>query len=137
MRQRNLPSRILQNVGKSSLQYARGASAKTSSMVTQFFTAATVFYTDQFHFFVADEVEENTNRVRTSANAGDDGRWQLAFHFQNLPPAFFSGNLVEVAHHRRIRMRSQHAAEQIVRGRHIGDSIAHRFIDRVFQRAGS
>ena len=42
---------------------------------------------------------------------------------------------MEVAHHRRIGMRAQHAAQQVVRGANVGHPVAHGFVDGVLQRA--
>ena len=44
---------------------------------------------------------------------------------------------MKIPHHRRIRMRPQHAAQQIMRGPHVRDPVAHRLVDRIFQRARS
>ena len=60
---------------------------------------------------------------------------KLAFRLQNLRPGFASDHFVEVAHHRRIGMRAQHAAQQIMRGADIGDPVAHGLVDGVFQGA--
>ena len=58
-----------------------------------------------------------------------------AFSLKNLRPSLAASDFVKVAHHGGIRMRSQHAAQQVVRGAHIGDPVAHGFVDRVFQGA--
>ena len=60
---------------------------------------------------------------------------KLAFGFPNLRPRLPSDDAMKIAHHGRIRMRSQHAAQQIMRGADIGDPVAHGFIDGVFQGA--
>ena len=64
---------------------------------------------------------------------------QLALSLQNLRPRLAADHSMKIAHHRRIRMRAQHAAQQVVRGAHVGHPVAHGFVDRVFQcaRAGS
>ena len=43
----------------------------------------------------------------------------------------FAGDAMEVAHHGGVRMRAEHAAQQVVRGAHIGDPVAHGFVDGV------
>ena len=44
---------------------------------------------------------------------------------------------MEIAHHHRVRVRAQRGAEQIVSVGDIGDPIAHRFADGVFERAAA
>ena len=53
--------------------------------------------------------------VRSSANAGDDSVRKFAFGLANLRAGFASDDPMKIAHHGRIGMRSQHAAEQVVR----------------------
>ena len=55
---------------------------------------------------------------------------------QNLA-RFVSDHAMEVAHHGRIGMRAERRAQQIVRGRDVGDPIAHGLADGVFQRAAA
>ena len=57
------------------------------------------------------------------------------FGLQDLLAGFLADDAMEVAHHRRVRMRSQHAAQQVVRGADVGDPVAHGFVDGVLQRA--
>ena len=64
-------------------------------------------------------------------------RGQPFFGFQNLRARFAADHRLEIAHHRGIRMRSQNRAQQIVRSAHIGDPIAHGFVDGVLQRAAA
>src|SRR5260370_24236537 len=42
---------------------------------------------------------------------------------------------MKVADHGRIRMRSEHTAEQVMRRSHVGHPVAHGFVDSVFERA--
>ena len=135
MRNRDLSGGILQHVGIGSLQHARRAAAKTRRMFAQLVAAPSGFDADELHFFVLDEVIENADGIRSAADAGDDGSGQFAFGFENLRAGFASDDFVEVAHHGRIRMRAQHAAQQIMRGANVGDPVAHGFVDGVFQRA--
>ena len=42
---------------------------------------------------------------------------------------------LELAHHHRVRVRAEHRAEDVVRGRDVGDPVAQRLVDRVLERA--
>src|ERR1035438_1239524 len=137
MCQRDLAGLVLQHIRKSSLQNARRSAAEARRMLAQRFAAASSLYADQLYFLVLDEVVEDANRVRPSADAGDDGFRQFAFGFENLDASFASNDAVEVAHHGRIGMRSKHAAQQVMRGADVGDPVPHGFVDGVFQGARS
>ena len=53
---------------------------------------------------------------------------------QYCRPRFLADHQMKIAHHHRIRMRSVSRAEDIMGGADVGHPIAHRFIDRFFQR---
>src|SRR5262249_9595868 len=131
----NLSGLVLQNVGISSLQYSWQSAMKSSRMFAQLFSATTGFATDQLDLLLADELVKNSNRVRSTAYAGYDRRRQLAFGFHDLCPRLAANYGVKVAHHGRIRMCPQDTPQQIMRGPHVGDPVAHRLVDRVLQRA--
>ena len=135
MRQCDLAGFVLQHVRVSSLQHAGRAAAETGGVIAQFFAAPSGFDADQFDFLVLDELVENSDGVRAAADAGDDRVGQFAFGFQNLRAGFASDDAVKIAHHGGIRMRAQHAAEQVMRGADVGDPVAHGFVDGVFERA--
>ena len=50
---------------------------------------------------------------------------------------FVADDAMEVAHHGRIRVRAEDAAEQIVRRADVGHPVAHGFVDGVFEGAGA
>src|SRR5882724_4069298 len=106
MRIRDLTGIVLQNVGKRSLQHARGAAAKTCSMFAQQFAAAAGFHADEFYPFVFYEVVKNTDGVRSATDTGDDRCRQPAFSLQNLGTSFASDDYLKITHHSGIRMRA-------------------------------
>ena len=57
-----------------------------------------------------------------------------AFLLQDLATNLFAGDAVKIAHHGGIGMRAEHAAQQVVRGAHVRDPVAHGFVDGVLQR---
>src|SRR5450631_300089 len=135
VRGRDLTRSVLQDVRISSLQNARRTAAETSRVLAQSFAESAGFHSDEFDFFVFEEVVENADGIRSSADAGDDGVGKFAFGFADLDACFASDDAMEVAHHGRIRMRAEHAAEQIVCRAHVGDPVAHGFVDGVFEGA--
>src|SRR5215468_9071820 len=112
----DLTAAILQYVGVGSLQNAGRPAAKPCRMLAQFIPSPTGLYADQSYLLVLDEVIENADRIRPTPNTSNDGRRELALGFQNLRPRLTPNHTMKVAHHRRIRMGSQHAAQQVVRG---------------------
>src|SRR5208282_6525018 len=90
---------------------------------------------DEFDFLVFEKVIEDADGVRPSANAGDDGVGKFTFGLADLGAGFASNDAMKVAHHGRIRMRSKHAAKQVMGGANVGDPVAHGFVDRVFESA--
>ena len=78
---------------------------------------------------------EQSDRIRAAAYACDQQIGQPLFRFQNLRARFDADHAMKIAHHHRIRMRAQHRAKQVMRRAYVGDPVAHRFIDRVLQRA--
>ena len=106
-------------------------------MIAQALAPAPGFHADQLDFLVLDELVKDADGIRSAADAGDDRLGKLAFGLKNLLSRFAPGDLVKVAHHGGIRMRSQHAAQQVMRGAHVGHPVAHGFVDRVLQGAGT
>ena len=104
-------------------------------MFAQGFAASAGFDADQFDFLVLDEIVKDPDGIRSPAHTSDDRFGKLAFGLENLCPRFLPDHAVEVAHHGRIRMRPQYAAEQVVRGADVRDPVTHGLVDGVFQGA--
>ena len=68
------------------------------------------------------------------ADAGHDRRRQPRLLGEDLRFDFLPDDALKVAHHGRIRMRAEHAAQQIVCGAHIRHPVAHGFVDGVLER---
>src|ERR1019366_5058137 len=81
---------VLQHVGIRSLQNARRAAAETGRVLAERFAPAAGFDSDEFDFLVFEEVVENADRVRSSADTGDDGVGKFAFGFADLDAGFAS-----------------------------------------------
>ena len=104
-------------------------------MLAEGVAAASGFDADELDAGVVEEGVEDADGVGASADAGDDGGGKFGFGFQNLLARLFADDAVEVAHHGGIRMRAQHAAQQVMRGANVGDPVAHGLVDGVFQGA--
>ena len=117
---------ILQDISQRSLQYA-GTSAvgrKARGMASKFGSGAAGFDADQAHGLVLLESAEDADRVRSSADTGDDRRGKLSRLLDHLPPGFGANHRLEVAHHARIGIGAESAAEQVISVADIGDPIA-------------
>ena len=58
-----------------------------------------------------------------------------AGELEELRARLASDHRLELAHHQRIGMRTEHGAQQVVGVRDVGDPVAHRLVDGVLQRA--
>src|SRR3954451_3143427 len=103
--------RILQDIRESPLQHSRQAAAKARSVIAQFIAATAGLNPNQLDALVLDEFMENSNRVGSTAYAGDDRRRQLAFSLQDLCSRFTANHRVKIAHHGGIRMSTQNTAQ--------------------------
>src|SRR5271167_3658725 len=113
---RDLSRYVLQNKGVSPLQHARSASlsAEPRGMLSKRVSASASFHANELHVAIADELVERPDSVGTPANTSDYGGRQLPFRLQNLLTRLLPDDAVEVAHHGGIRMRAQHAAQQVM-----------------------
>ena len=99
--------------------------------------AAAGFDADEFDVLVGDVLVEGTDGVRPAADAGDDRVGQTAFVLEDLTFRFARDDAVEVADHRRIRVRAECGAEDVEGIADIGDPVAHGFVDGVLERGGA
>ncbi|EKD60025.1 MAG: hypothetical protein ACD_54C00985G0001 [uncultured bacterium] len=92
---------------------------------------------DDVHRRIIEERVEQPHRVRATADRRNHriGQTTLAFLFGQLPAHFLADDALEIAHHRRVRMRPRHRADAIEGVAHVGHPIAQRIVHRVFQRA--
>ncbi len=127
--------RALQNAGARAGETLRGAEAR--GVFAEFFAAAAGFDADHFYVGVSQERVEEADRVGAAADAGIEMRGQTLFGGENLLARFAADDGLKIADHRRIRMRAENRAEQIVRGANVGDPVAHRFVDGVFERVAA
>ena len=90
---------------------------------------------DQPDARVVEERVEDADRVRPAPDARRDRVGQPPGALLHLLTGLQPDHPVEVAHHRRERVRARDRAEQVVGGGDVGDPVAQRLVDRVLQRA--
>ncbi len=64
-------------------------------------------------------------------------RRQALFRGKDLLAGLAADYCLKITHHRGIRMRAKNGTEQIVRVANIGDPVAHRFVNGIFERAAA
>src|SRR6266478_731316 len=95
-------------------------------------TATSSFDADHLYIRVAKELMEKADGVRTAADASKKMRGQALFRGEDLFAGFAADDGLKIADHRRVRMRAQNGAEEIVGAADVGDPVAHGFVDGVF-----
>ena len=83
---------------------------------------------------LADEPTEQPDRVRPTANAGDDEVGQPTLCASDLRRCLVTDHALEVAHDRGIRVRTHRRAEDVVRVGDVGDPVTHGLVDGVLER---
>src|SRR3954469_23854229 len=108
MSERDLPGLILENVRERPLQNSRATAleAEARGVLAELRASSTGFHADKLHLLLRNELVEHSDSVRASTDAGDDSRGKLAFCSFDLLLGFPRDDAVEIAYHRRIRMRS-------------------------------
>ena len=76
---------------------------------------------------------EQPHRVRAAPDAGDAGIGQAPLPLHHLGPGLAADDGVEVPHHHRVRMRTRHRADDVVRVVDVAHPVAHRLVERVLQ----
>ncbi len=94
-------------------------------------------HADQLDLLVAHERDEDADRVRAAADAGDHARGQPAEPLEDLGARLVADHALEVAHQRRERRGPDGGADHVVRVADVGDPVADRGRDRLLERAGA
>src|SRR5207245_4511239 len=68
-------------------------------------------------------------------DAGDDGVGKPAFRTDDLLGDLFADDLLQLAHHHGVRVRSRRAADAVIGGAHVRDPIADRLVHGILERA--
>ena len=78
---------------------------------------------------------EDAHGIRAAADAGDDSIGLACRLLLHLHQALFADHRLEVAHHHRVGMRTGHGADDVEGALDVGHPVAHRFVERVLERA--
>ena len=91
------------------------------------------FETDEAHRRIVDEGMEDTDGVRSAADAGRHRIGQPAGLLLHLDPRLHADDALEVAHHDGERVRPGRGAEAVVGVVRVGDPVAEGFVDGVLE----
>src|SRR5512142_3317577 len=94
-------------------------------------------HADQFDPFILHERAKDTDRIRSSADAGDDSVGEPSRFRQHLFTSLAADYGLELSHHGWVWMGTERRAEQIMSTNDVGYPVADGLIDRVLQRLGS
>src|SRR5204862_3475780 len=86
---------------------------------------------------IIDEGAEDPYGVRSATDARDHNVREGAEPRKALLARLSADDRLEVAHHRRIRVRTDRGTEEVIRGAHIRDPVADRLVDRVLEGLAS
>ncbi|MDR8822196.1 hypothetical protein FEQ05_05940 [Burkholderia pseudomultivorans] len=119
------------------MQHARAAGDQRRRVMAGVEAVAGRFDADQLHRCIVDIRIEDAHRVRAAADARNHRIGLPAREFGHLHLALVADHALEVAHHHRVRVRvrARDRADDVERVLDVGDPVAHRFVQRVLQRA--
>src|ERR1700736_2837720 len=95
---------------------------------------ATGFDADHSDMSILKKGMKQADGVPAPADARDEQIRKPFFAFENLAARLNADNALKIAHHHRVWVRAQNRAQYIMSGPHVGDPIAHRFVDRFLER---
>src|SRR6267143_4560900 len=134
MGQFDLPFLVREKKSFGALQHAEAPGLETRGMLTATNSFAASFNADHPHISILEKGMEQADGVAAAADARDEQVRQALFAFENLAARFNADDALKIAYHHRVRVRAQHGAQYIMCGAHVRDPIAHRFVDRFFER---
>jgi hypothetical protein len=127
---------VLEQIAEAAVKHAGRTGAQGRAVVAGLDPPARRLDPDQLDV-VVQEGGEDPDRVGSAAHTGDHGPRQPSDPLQELLPRLAADHRLEVAHHAGIGIGTDHGADDVVRGGHVGDPVAQRLIGRVLQRAGA
>lgn len=133
----HLPVVVLQQVGPGAVEDTRLAQQQRRCVVAGGARpVAGGLHADE-PYGVVHEGAPDAQRVAAGADAGHDGVGELAGGVQELGPGLLPDHRLEPLHHGRIGVRADGRAQQVVGGVGLGDPVADRFVDGVFEGCGA
>ncbi len=130
---------VLQHVGVSALEDAGARTGETlvGGQACGVFakTLAAAARLDAHHFYVRvlEKFVEEADRVGAATDAGVKMGGQALFGGENLRASFAADDGLKIADHRRVGMRAENGAEEVMGIADVGDPVAHGFVDCIFE----
>ena len=134
MRLDDLAVVVAQHVGAVAVQHAGAARGQRCGVVPGRDALARRFGADDAHVAVVEERMEDADRVAAAADAGGDRVRKAAVFGQHLRARLAADDGVEVADHARVRIGAGDGADDVERVLHVGDPVAHRFVQGILER---
>ena len=127
----------LQQEGTVAVQHARYTAVEAGRVFAGFDAVAGRFHTNDLYVFVIEEGVEQADGVGATADAGDQAVRQATFLGEHLVTGFLADHGLEVADHRRVRVRAGHGADHVEGGVDVGHPVTQGFVHRIFQGAST
>src|ERR1019366_10221825 len=137
MRLGDLAEFVLQRHRPRAVQNAKRPAAEARCVLAEGWTAPSRFNADESNRIVLQHLVEETDGVRSAADARDGDVRNRASSFLQLTQRLAPDHGLEIAYDQWIGMGPEDRADDVVRGADIRDPVADRFIDRVLQGAAA
>src|SRR4051812_11444135 len=134
MRSLDLTVFVLQHEAFGPMQHPDPAARERSRMITASKAASRGFNTDHAYGAILHERMKEPHRVGSAADARQQNLRQTSFNLQNLFARFPADHGLEISDHRGIGMRADDRSDDVMRRPDVRHPVAHRFVDRVFER---
>src|SRR5579872_2722586 len=135
MRQADLALCVLQDEGASAVQHSHAPGCQTGRMLARRVEAAAgSLNTPQLYRLVAQEVRKDSERVASSADAGDDVIGQAPKTLETLRARLRADDAAELAYHERIRVRTHGRTDDVKRVGCACRPITKSLVGRILER---
>src|SRR5512135_790196 len=128
---------VLKQETLGALEHAKGAAREPRGMLAGDNPPPSCLHPDHLHFRVVDKMMEEPHRIAAAADAGDEIIGQPAFRIEHLFFGLLADDGLKVPYDQRKRVRTEDSPENIMGGPDIRRPVAHRLVDRVFERPGT
>ena len=136
---RHLAVVILQNVGSVAVQHAGAAALDGRGVFAAVHAFTGGFHANEAGILKGDVGVKNTHRVTSAPHTGNDcvgllvNCIELGQHARHLGNALGADHALKVAHHHGVGVRAGNGTNDVKSIVHIGDPVAHGFIQSIFE----
>src|SRR5438477_4952804 len=117
-----------------SLEHTKPSALKPRGVFATSNAFATRLDADHPYLSIFEEWMKQTDGIAAAADARHQQIRLPSLAFEDLAARFNTDDALKIAHHHRVRVRAEDRAQYIMSGPDVGDPIAHRFVDRFFER---